>query len=464
MIRRRTLIAVMAGLPALVGSVGCGDSGSAPSAAAAPSPAPPPPPTPTTVTVTPETAELTSPGATLQLAAEVRDQNGQVMTGVSVTWASSDDRTARVDEAGLVTAVAGGAATITATVGEASGTTEIMVIDMAWAADFVARQHVVDGNLNVRVRIDPNCTADCDHDTYPGTGGGDFGTVKAVTGVDMGLMSFSTGSGLDWYRDRMDDGRIANGSVVRTYADIEIARDGGNYALMPYVQRRDAPNWQLGGEVATLRRWYQEGLRVLQLAYSSNEHGPDERLGYGDSEGDERGITELGRTAIAEMNTLGMVVDVSHCSRRTTLDAAALSTKPIVVTHANAEALTPHGRNKDDEELLAIAAGGGVIGVTTIRWILDQDGDGPAGMDDLIAHAEYMVELVGIDHVGLSTDAWMDGWEETSGHYADADLAALDRWVRLTARLRARGWTEEDLAKLLGGNVLRVFREVLPPE
>ncbi len=227
MIRRRILIAMIAGLPALVGSIGCGDSGSGSSAAAAPSPAPPPPPTPTTVTVTPETAELTSPGATLQLAAEVRDQNGQVMTGVSVTWASSDDRTARVDEAGLVTAVAGGAATITATVGEASGITEIMVIDMAWAADFVARQHVVDGNLNVRVRIDPNCTADCDHDTYPGTGGGDFGTVKAVTGVDVGLMSFSTGSGLDWYRDRMDDGRIANGSVVRTYADIEIARDGG---------------------------------------------------------------------------------------------------------------------------------------------------------------------------------------------------------------------------------------------
>ena len=463
MIQRRILIALLAGLPALVGTVGCDDSGTAPSPSTAPSPAPPPPPTPTTVTVTPETAELMSPGATLQLAAEVRDQNGQVMTGVSVTWASSDERTARVDEAGLITAVAGGAATITAMAGEASGTTEIMVIDMEWAADFVARQHVIDGNLNVRVRIDPNCTANCDHDTYPGTGGGDFRAVKAVTGIDMGLMSFSSDPALASYRDRIDGGMIANGRIVRTFADIEIAREGGNYALMPYVQRRDAPNWQLEGEVATLGRWYRQGLRVLQLAYSSNEHGRDERLGYGDREGDERGVTELGRAAIAEMNALGMVVDVSHCSRRTTLDAAALSTKPIVVTHANAEALTAVSRNKDDEELLAIARTGGVIGVTAIRWMLDRDGDGAAGMDDMIAHIEYMVSLVGVDHIGVATDSYMDGWEESSGHYADADLAALDRWVRLTARLRARGWTEEDLAKLLGGNFLRVFREVLRP-
>ena len=174
-------------------------------------------------------------------------------------------------------------------------------------------------------------------------------------------------------------------------------------------------------------------------------------------------MTDLGRFAIAEMNALGMIVDVSHSNRQTTLDTATLSTKPVIANHANADALTPVSRNKTDEELVAIAGTGGVIGVTTIRWMLDTDGDGDAGMDDFIAHVEYMVDLVGIDHVGISTDAWMDGWEQTSGHYADADLAAPDRWVRLTARLRARGWTQEDLAKLLGGNFLRVSREVLPP-
>ena len=160
---------------------------------------------------------------------------------------------------------------------------------------------------------------------------------------------------------------------------------------------------------------------------------------------------------------MGMIVDCSHCSRQTTLDAASLSTKPVIATHANAEALTPRIRNKDDDELRAIAGTGGVIGVTTIRSMLDTDGDGTADMDDMIAHIEYIVELVGIDHVGVSSDARMDGWEQSSVFYADADLAAIDRWVRLTARLRARGWSEEDLEKLLGGNFNRVFAEVLRP-
>ena len=177
----------------------------------------------------------------------------------------------------------------------------------------------------------------------------------------------------------------------------------------------------------------------------------------------KRASRNWARAAIREMNALGMIVDCSHCVRRTTLEAASLSTQPVLTNHANAEALTPHRRNKDDEELLAVARTGGVIGVTTIRWMLDTDGDGPADMDDFIAHIEYIVDLVGIDHVGISSDADVNGWPQESGHYAGADLAAPDRWVRLTARLRARGWTEEDLAKLLGGNFLRVFREVLAP-
>ena len=441
-------------------SAGCG-GGTDGTPTSAPPPAPAPPPVPSAVTVTPEKVELGSPGATAQLAAEIRDQRGQVMTGVSVTWASSDDRTARVDAAGLVTAVAGGKATITAMAGEASGTTEVMVIDMDWAADFVARQHVVDV-MNVGVRVDPNCTADCERTLFPGDGRRDLAGIKEATGIDMSMTNPGQGN----YPEQFSDGRVANVRVVRTYADIEAAREDGDFAIVWYLQTRPATGrWQLGGDVGTLRDWYDEGLRVLQIAYGSRREdatGPDERLGYGAGEGNESGLTDLGRFAIAEMNQLGMVVDVSHCNRQTTLDVAAISTKPILANHANAEALTPHDRNKTDEELVAIAATGGVIGVTPIRLFLDTDGDGVTGMDDLIAHIEYIASLVGVDHVGIATDTYVDGWEPSSPHYASADLAALDRWVRLTARLRARDWTEEDLAKLLGGNFLRVFGEVLP--
>ena len=415
---------------------------------------------------------LEAPGETAQLAVMVRDHHGRVMTRLPVAWESSDERTAKVDAKGRVTAVAGGSATITATVGEASGTSEVMVIDMEWAAEFMARHLVVDAVQNFGVRVDPACTADCETKWFPGPGSTDLGDIKKVAGVDMGVES--TGRGLRRMirvRDRIERGSIANARVVRTYSDIETARENGEHAVMFYVQRRpEDSDWQLDGDVGNLRRWYNEGLRVLQLSYGDGPErpdatSPDERLGYGTygpNEGEGKGVTDLGRAAIAEMNAIGMIVDCSHCSRQTTLDAASLSTKPVIATHANAETLTPVSRNKDDDELRAIAGTGGVIGVTTIRWMLDTDRDGAAGMDDMIAHIEYIVELVGIDHVGISSDARMDGWEQSSGHYADADLAALDRWVRLASRLYARGWTEDDLEKLLGGNFLRVFAEVLP--
>ena len=344
------------------------------------------------------------------------------------------------------------------------GACEARVVDMAWAADFVRRQHVVDV-MNVGVRVDPNCTADCERKLFPGDGRRDLGGIKEVTGIDMSMTNPGQGN----YAEQFSDGRVANVRVVRTYADIGIAREDGHFAIMWYLQTRPPDGrWQLGGDVTTLRDWYDDGLRVLQIAYGSHREdatGPDERLGHGAGEGDEMGVTDLGRRVIEEMNRLGMVVDCSHCNRQTTLDAAAMSTKPILANHANAKALTddPYDRNKTDEELMAIAATGGVIGVTGIRLFLDTDGDGVTGMDDMIAHIEYIASLVGIDHVGIATDTYVDGWEPSSHHYAGPDIGALDRWVRLTARLRARGWSEEDLAKLLGGNFLRVFREVLRP-
>ena len=100
-----------------------------------------------------------------------------------------------------------------------------------------------------------------------------------------------------------------------------------------------------------MRDWNELGLKVRQLAYGSGREDarePDERLGYGHSEGEEKGLANLGRSAIiAEMNAIGMVVDVSHSSKQAVLDAAATSTKPIIATHVNAEALTPVSRNSE---------------------------------------------------------------------------------------------------------------------
>ena len=349
-----------------------------------------------------------------------------------------------------------------------SGCSDIDSDDSAavWSAtNFVARHHVIDGVVALAVKVDPNCTADCERTSYPGPDSTDYGTLKEVTGVDLGLSSLSSFDHMTRLVAWVDSNPRAKALVVRTYADIERAQEEADYARMFYLQRRPPESgWDLQGDVENLQVWHDAGLRVLQLAYGASRKDarlPGERLGYGSDEGDEMGLTDIGRAAIAEMNTLGMIVDVSHCSKQTTLDAAALSTKPIIATHVNAEALTPVTRNKDDEELIAIAETGGLIGVTPIRAFLDTNRDGSAGIDDMIAHIEYMVSLVGIDHVGIASDSDLDGWEKTSYYYADADLAAMDRWVRLASRLYARGWTEEDLAKLLGGNFRRVFSETL---
>ena len=339
----------------------------------------------------------------------------------------------------------------------------------AWSAvAFMSRVHVIDGAMNLGVRVDPDCVENCDHALFPGNGPADYMNVKETSGIDMALTNPGTRSQMISRREAIDSGRIANICVVLSGTHIENAAENGDFAVMFYLQRRpSSSDWQLDGDIGNIRRWYDDGLRVLQISYGHNPpsrpdaHTPDERLGYGSREGEEKGLTNLGRAAIAEMNTLGMIIDCSHCSRQTTLDTAAVSTQPIIANHANAEALTQHRRNKDDDELRAIAATGGVIGVTPIAWMLDTDHDGVTGIDDMITHIEYMVGLVGINHVGIFTDAWMDGWERNSGHYADVYLAAMDRWMRLASRLYARGWVEEDLAKLLGGNFRRVFAEVL---
>ena len=136
----------------------------------------------------------------------------------------------------------------------------------AWSAtEFMARQHVVDGNLNFYVRDDPDCTRDCEYNIYPGTGARDFGTVKKATGVDLGLMGPGKWSSMDWFRTRISNGTIANGRVVLTAEDIEAAHDNGEYAVMFYIQRRPAPEWQLGGDAATLRDWHRGGSGFYNL-------------------------------------------------------------------------------------------------------------------------------------------------------------------------------------------------------
>jgi membrane dipeptidase len=175
---------------------------------------------------------------------------------------------------------------------------------------------------------------------------------------------------------------------------------------------------------------------------------PESALGDGPEEHD--GISPFGEAVIAEMNRLGMMVDVSHISKAAMLDAVRLSGAPVIASHSSMAGLTNHPRNMDDAQLDVLAANGGVIQVVAYPGYLVPEGN-PASVADLVDHIDYAVDRIGIDHVGISSDfdggGGIDGWQDASETF------------NVTLELVRRGYAEADIAAIWGGNLLRVWRE-----
>jgi membrane dipeptidase len=287
-----------------------------------------------------------------------------------------------------------------------------------------------------------------------------------ASGVDIGV--YSTPPSLAELKSQVQTFRDNPTSMVIERSDeLERAWQEGKYGVLFYAQK----HFPLRGSISPTRDWYRQGLRILQLAYGDtwdpDNRGEEEKCA-GVIDEPELGLTALGREVVTEMNRLHMLVDVSHLSKAAVLGATALSSVPVLATLACARAVTDNVRNKTDEELRAIAGSGGVIGATPIVWMIDRDGDGKAGIDDFVAHINHMVDIAGIDHVGLGADAILNGWKRNSRHYADEHCVAVDRWKRVARKLLQvqdnrgrRRYAERDVKKILGLNFLRVFEEVL---
>jgi len=264
---------------------------------------------------------------------------------------------------------------------------------------------------------------------------------------------------------------------VERAADIEAARRAGETGLIM--------GWQnlrpIADKLDRLTMLHELGLRVAQLTYNRRNF-----MGDGCLESEDGGLSGLGRDAVKLMNELGIAIDLSHVGQRTTIEAAETSTKPVLATHANARAVTPALRNKSDDAIKAIAATGGVIGVSIygpMCW--DQNPKRAPSLDDFERHLDHVVDLVGVDHVGLGTDmpavANLDSVRQITdltlakfpaaiADYAKAfgndvraryltDCASHKDLARITERLEQRQWPEADIRGLLGGNFLRAFGE-----
>lgn len=282
-------------------------------------------------------------------------------------------------------------------------------------------------------------------------------------------------------------------ALATTADEVEAIHESGRIVALIGMEN----SYPLGDSVEDVAMWADRGVRYASIThFGNNQFGgsSNPNLAIGDSPEDP-GLTELGRELVRELNDHGIMVDVSHVGKRTGLEAIALSRAPVIGSHSGARAEFDHPRNFDDEQLRAIAANGGVAQIVAFKNYLrppnpeqlaeeqalavefgfqNRQAYNDAGPDvqdayrarrseirlrhssvsvsDLVDHIDHAVAVAGIDHVGIVSDfdggGGVVGWEEVS------------ETPSVTYELIRRGYSEEDIAKLWGGNVLRVMRAV----
>lgn len=230
--------------------------------------------------------------------------------------------------------------------------------------------------------------------------------------------------------------------IAYTPDDLCRLKREGRRALMLGIEN----GYAIGDDISRIEHFRRRGVVYMTLCHNGDNDLCDSARGNGE----HGGLSALGREAIREMNRVGMMVDLSHAAESSFYQAIEASSTPIVCSHSSARALCDHPRNLTDDQLRALAASGGVAQVCLYDGFLRQEGG--ATVDDAVRHILHMVNIAGIDHVGIGTDFDGDG-----GIIGCADASEV---INLTRRLLAEGFAEEDLAKLWGGNFLRVMRIV----
>ena len=228
-------------------------------------------------------------------------------------------------------------------------------------------------------------------------------------------------------------------------ADVRRARAEGCLGGIIGLEGAEA----LRGDLGVLRCLYRLGLRNLGLTWSLRNEAAD---GVGEAR-TGGGLTEFGVRLVKEANRLGIMVDIAHLAPAGVRDVLALSEAPVVASHANARAVCDHPRNLTDEQLEALAAKGGVVGVTFVPSFVAAERERQS-VEGLLDHVDHIVHTVGVDHVGLGSD--FDGYDSAQ-LIGMPDVTGLPA---ITAGLLARGYSEESVRKILGGNWLRVFEQV----
>jgi membrane dipeptidase len=261
-----------------------------------------------------------------------------------------------------------------------------------------------------------------------------------------------------------------NGDVirpVRTVEDIAAAKKEGRVGII-YGFQNASP---IEDELAYVGLFRTLGVRIVQLAYMYQN-----LVGAGCLEPRDPGLSAFGRDLVHELNEQGVAIDLSHCGPKTTMEAIEASSKPVLFTHANPKAVVDSKRNKSDEELRLLAEHGGVVGAVTFpTFVAATD----PTIEDWFGHVEYLVDLVGEDHVSIGTD-FVEGQPEGFldrglGRHVPPGMVpgwpwlypkgigSVDEFPNITAGLLKRGFAEDLVRKILGGNLVRIYGELWAP-
>ena len=260
---------------------------------------------------------------------------------------------------------------------------------------------------------------------------------------------------------------------VKGTADIYAAKEQGKTGIILSFQNASP----IENELDRLGLFLALGVRVIQLTYHETN-----LLGSGCWERTDGGLSNFGVDAVREMNRLGIVIDLSHVGPKTTMDAIEMSEQPVAITHANARSFCGHPRNKEEDALKLLAEKGGVVGATSYAHFLPKGFD--STVEDFVDAIDDMVERVGIDHVAIGTDSTHDQplefWHYIGSQqgtkfpstFADGSVPYTElsfqpkgidspaEFPNLAEALVNRGYSAEDITKLLGGNWMNLFERV----
>ncbi len=377
-----------------------------------------------------------------------------------------------------------------------SGETEPPQDLTATANRIAAETIIVDGHIDVPYRL-----ADAWDDVSGPTETGDFDYPRAVSGgLNAPFMSIYTPANLDGtpeakaHADRMIDivERIAAESpnkfaIAKSVDEVETAFGEGKIAL-PLGMENGSP---LLGDLANLDHFHERGIRYITLAHSLSNNISDSSYDENKQWG---GLSDFGRQVVARMNELGIMVDISHVSDEAFWDVMEITATPVIASHSSARHFTPgFERNMNDDMIRALATNGSVIMINYGSSFVTEAANGYRGkraeaytahleaqgiedseevreafgasydetnpypfatLDDVLDHFDRVVELAGIDHVGIGSD--YDG----VGDSLPIGLKDVSSYPVLVEGLLKRGYSEEDIKKVLSGNALRVWRTV----